>query len=198
MRTEETPPILSHKHYDAASAFTPENLSARSTSPERLVLQPPFPKSAFSIPMATWFAIYAVLDWPTAIPVGLATTPISMSFVKSGHEYGIVGCAVGAAFAVLVAEELFASGCQFLVSMTSSGQILPVQAPPYFIVIDRALRDEGTSYHYLPPSDYSEADAHLAQMRREALTAAGISVQFGATWTTDAPFRETQEAIDAA
>jgi purine-nucleoside phosphorylase len=62
----------------------------------------------------------------------------------------------------------------------------------------RALRDEGTSYHYLPPSDYSEADAQLATLARETLTAAGISVQVGATWTTDAPFRETQEAIDAA
>ena len=109
-----------------------------------------------------------------------------------------MGCAVGAAFAVLIAEELFASGCQFLISMTSAGQIIPVQAPPYFIVIDRALRDEGTSYHYLPPSDYSEADVQLAQLAQEALTAAGISVQVGATWTTDAPFRETQQAIDAA
>ena len=119
-------------------------------------------------------------------------------FRADGHEYGVLGCAVGASFAVLVAEELFASGCQFLVSMTSAGQILPVQAPPYFIVIDRALRDEGTSYRYLPPSDYSEANAQLAQLAREALTAAGICAQVGAAWTTDAPFRETQEAIDAA
>lgn len=52
-------------------------------------------------------------------------------FRHDGHEYGIVGCAVGAALAVLVAEELFVSGCQFLVSMTSARQILPVQAPPY-------------------------------------------------------------------
>ena len=119
-------------------------------------------------------------------------------FREGGHEYGILGCIVGAAFAVLVAEELFASGCRFLVSMTSSGQIVPVRAPPYFVVIERALRDEGTSYHYLPPSEYSEAAVHLTQMAREALTAAGIPIQSGATWTTDAPFRETEKAIDAA
>ena len=119
-------------------------------------------------------------------------------FHHEGREYGIVGCAVGAAFAVLIAEELFASGCRLLISVTSAGQIVPVRAPPYFIVIDRALRDEGTSYHYLPPSDYSGADAQLARLAQEALTAAGIAVQVGATWTTDAPFRETQEAIEAA
>jgi len=65
-------------------------------------------------------------------------------------------------------------------------------------VIERALRDEGTSYHYLPPSDYSEAAVHLTKMAREALTTEGIPIQAGATWTTDAPFRETEKAIDAA
>src|SRR6185437_1986754 len=59
---------------------------------------------------------------------------------------------------VLVAEELFASGCRLLVSITSAGQITPVATPPYFVIIERALRDEGTSYHYAAPSEYSEAD----------------------------------------
>ena len=109
-----------------------------------------------------------------------------------------MGCAVGAAFAVLIAEELFASGCRLLISVTSAGQIAPVQAPLYFIVIDRALRDEGTSYHYLPSSEYSEANAQLIRLAQEAFTAAGITFQVGASWTTDAPFRETQEAIEVA
>jgi purine-nucleoside phosphorylase len=55
--------------------------------------------------------------------------------------------------------------------------------------------------HQLPlpaPSAYSEADAHLTRLAREALTAAGLRIQSGATWTTDAPFRETEQAIDAA
>ena len=65
-----------------------------------------------------------------------------------------MGRAVGASFAVLVAEELFASGCRLLVSLTSAGQVLPAGPPPYFVVIDRALRDEGTSYHYTSPSEF--------------------------------------------
>jgi uridine phosphorylase len=99
---------------------------------------------------------------------------------------------------VLIAEELFASGCRLLISVTSAGQITPVQAPPYFVVIDRALRDEGTSYHYVATSEYSEADAHLTTLAREALSGAGMPVSVGASWTTDAPFRETEEAIAAA
>lgn len=117
------------------------------------------------------------------------------TFEHENVPYGIVGCAVGAAFAVLVAEELFASGCRLLVSMTSAGQILPVQEPPYFIIIDRALRDEGTSYHYLPPADYSFADDGLVELAKASLTDVGIAVRVGCTWTTDAPFRETADAI---
>src|SRR5262249_45129589 len=52
-------------------------------------------------------------------------------FELAGRTVGIVGCAVGAPFAVLVAEELFASGCQLLLSLTSSGQITPSGPTPY-------------------------------------------------------------------
>ena len=80
-------------------------------------------------------------------------------FDDGGREYGIVGCAVGAPYAVLVAEQLFASGCRLLLSVTSSGQVTTLGPPPYFILIERALRDEGTSYHYLPAgSEYAETD----------------------------------------
>ena len=60
------------------------------------------------------------------------------------------------------------------------------------------MRDEGTSYHYLPAADYSEADSVLTELAREALAADGMPVRVGASWTTDAPFRETEEAIAAA
>lgn len=110
-------------------------------------------------------------------------------------ELGIIGGVIGASFAVLVAEELFASGCRLLISVTSAGQITPVGPPPYFVLIDRALRDEGTSYHYLPPADYSRLNAELRHLLESALADADPPVHIGATWTTDAPFRETPSAI---
>jgi len=197
MSKTRMPPILSHKHYGAASAFTPENLLRQARRQKGL--------STAAVPEI------CILDPDGDIVRNLRTAGRAhrhtgwacyhtdlYAFYQDGCEYGIVGCAVGAAFAVLIAEELFASGCRLLISVTSAGQIAPVQAPPYFIIIDRALRDEGTSYHYLPPSEYSEADAQLTRLAQEALTVAGISFQVGATWTTDAPFRETQEAIETA
>jgi uridine phosphorylase len=118
------------------------------------------------------------------------------TFALGGETVGIIGCAVGAPFAVLVAEELFACGCRHLLSLTSAGQILPAGAPPYFVVIDRALRDEGTSYHYAAPAEFAEADPRLVTTATTALQR--LRVLVGPSWTTDAPFRETAEAIAAA
>ena len=99
---------------------------------------------------------------------------------------------------MLIAEELFVSGCHLLISVTSSGLILPKQKPPFFVLIERALRDEGTSYHYLPPSDYSYINNELLAMLNDAFSELAIPVYRGATWTTDAPFRETGVAIEQA
>ena len=119
-------------------------------------------------------------------------------FTLAGQDVGIIGCAVGAPFAVLIAEELFASGCRLLLSVTSAGQIAPAGRPPYFVIIERALRDEGTSYHYAAPSEYAEADPRLVAMAVEALRGLSQQVIVGSSWTTDAPFRETAVAIEAA
>jgi uridine phosphorylase len=116
----------------------------------------------------------------------------------AGVTIGVVGLAVGAPFAVLVAEQLFASGCRLLISVTSAGQIVPLAPPPYFMLIERALRDEGTSLHYLPPSLFAEADTTLADRAFAALAGRAAMVRRGTTWTTDAPYRETEEAIAAA
>jgi uridine phosphorylase len=119
-------------------------------------------------------------------------------FALAGERAGIIGCAVGAPFAVLVAEELFALGCRLLISVTSAGQITAKGNPPYFVVINRALRDEGTSYHYAAPASFAEADAALVDAAIGALREKKIAAHVGASWTTDAPFRETEAAIDAA
>src|SRR5256886_1202437 len=120
------------------------------------------------------------------------------AFELAGQTAVIIGCAVGAPFAVLIAEELFASGCRFLLSLTSAGQITPSGPTPYFVIINRALRDEGTSYHYASPSDYADADARLVANAAAALEKSKQLFFVGPTWTTDAPFRETAAAIDAA
>jgi uridine phosphorylase len=195
-RARLPPPILADKRCDAPSAFTPENLlrEARRQKgieagrvPAVCVLDPDgdmvrrLRRDRRAHPDPHW-ACYHTELWRTS---------------EGGIELGLVGCAVGAPFAVLIAEQLFASGCGLLISMTSAGQLAQLRPPPYFVLIDRALRDEGTSYHYLPAAEFSHADGSLLGLLDEAFAHLQVPVERGATWTTDAPFRETADAICA-
>jgi hypothetical protein len=73
----------------------------------------------------------------------------------------------------------------------------PASRPPYFIIVDRALRDEGTSYHYAAASSFPKAERDLVRRAASAVKD-GPRAMVGASSTTDAPFRETSEAIKAA
>jgi len=191
-----TPPILADKHHDAPSAFTPESLlreARRQKGAEAVAV----PKVCLLDPDGDIVRQLRAEDRARRHDGWVCYHTEMWVFDLEGHEIGVVGCAVGASFAVLVAEEMFASGCDLLISVTSSGQITPQGAPPYFIVIDRALRDEGTSYHYLAPSDWSAAPEGLLA-RLDGAFKDGPRMLTGATWTTDAPFRETEVAIAAA
>ena len=119
-------------------------------------------------------------------------------FHASGGPIGVVGNAVGAPFAVLVAEQLVASGCELVISLTSAGRIAAGIPESCVVVIDRALRGEGTSQAYLPPDSVVCAPPALVAMAVEALSGLETPVLCGATWTTDAPFRETSSAIARA
>jgi uridine phosphorylase len=192
-----TPPILDNKKPEAPSVFTPAALLREARRQKALPIADP-PQVCILDPdgdivrrlrrtgrarsFDAWPCYHSSLD----------------TFALGGQTVGIIGCVVGAAFAVLVAEELFAAGCRLLVSLTSAGQILAADQPPYFVVIDRALRDEGASYHYAAPADFAEADPALVAAAISALEQQGLRANVGASWTTDAPFRETAEAIEAA
>lgn len=193
---DDAPPILAHKHYDSPSAFTPESLLREARRQKRAAVAE-VPSVCILDPDGDIVRQLKVEGRARRHDGWVCYHTDLFVFEESGRTLGIVGCAVGASFAVLVAEELFASGCELLISVTSSGRINPAHSPPYFILIDRALRDEGTSYHYLPPSEWSEAPPELITRLSEVFADVGAPVLQGATWTTDAPFRETGQAIAA-
>jgi uridine phosphorylase len=188
------PPILGNKQYSEATTFTAENL-LREARRQKSLTPTQVPRICVLDPdgdVVRWLVDKGGIEREC----GWACYHSDLfAFSYEGISFGIVGCAVGASFAVLVAEELFASGCELLISVTSAGQILGIGDPPYFVLIEKALRDEGTSYHYLPPSDFSHIAPELLSMLGGGFLDASFSVHRGATWTTDAPFRETATAI---
>jgi purine-nucleoside phosphorylase len=118
------------------------------------------------------------------------------TFSLGEFRIGIIGCAVGASFAVLIAEQLFVSGCDTLISVTSSGTINEFRDNLDYILIKEAVRDEGTSYHYLPPDEKSVISATLLDTLNKKLLPKVANVKIGESWTTDAPYRETTLAIE--
>jgi uridine phosphorylase len=189
------PPILAEKHYNDASAFTPQNLLREARRQKRLP-EARVPAVCVLDPDGDIVRHVKAARGATQDSAWACYHTELYRYSDAGTEFGIVGCAVGASFAVLIAEELFASGCQLVISMTSAGQLSQSLHAPCFILIDRALRDEGTSYHYLPPAAYSSADTAMVGALEGAFDSLPQPVTKGATWTTDAPFRETQQAID--
>jgi uridine phosphorylase len=194
---DRLPPILAGKDYAAASVFTPANL-LREARRQKGLAAVPVPEICVLDPDGDILRWLRRSDHARRMPSWACYHTELYAFDYEGEGFGIIGSAVGAAFAVLLAEELFACGCQFLVSVTSAGQILAQGETPYFVLIDRALRDEGTSYHYLAPSEFAEADLTLVAAALEKLKGAGQPIYRGAAWTTDAPFRETEAAIGQA
>lgn len=190
-------PLFEAKAFDEPSVFAPEalmeNARRQKDLPER-----PVPEICVLDPdgdvvrqLAATGAAREDETWP-----GYHTD--LYRFERGGEEFGIVGRAVGASFAVLVAEQLFAAGCELLVSVTSSGRIVPREDPPYFVLIERALRDEGTSHHYRSSGRYARLGPDLRDSVERACESVSRPVYAGATWTTDAPFRETETAIERA
>jgi len=120
-------------------------------------------------------------------------------FDNQGMTMGIIGCAVGASYAVLLAEQLFVSGCELLISVTSAGIINQPERPDtQFLLITEALRDEGTSYHYLPAGQKSLIDSELLGKIDSLTEDQLLKLEQGKSWTTDAPYRETATAITRA
>lgn len=192
--TDDISPLLRAKAYDQPSVFEPANL-LREGRRQRGRPDVAVPAVCLLDPDGDIVRHLTATDQATEHPGWACYHTTLWTFDLDGTEIGVIGCAVGASFAVLLAEQLAVSGCELLISVTSSGSITRVAEPPYFVIIDRALRDEGTSHHYLPPSTWSDAPARLVARLDGELSGLAQPVVTGATWTTDAPYRETPDAI---
>ena len=92
-------------------------------------------------------------------------------------------------------EELIAFGVKRVISIVWGGGLQPGLVSGDIVVCDRALRDEGTSHHYLPPERFVHASPAMVTKLVAAIRQRGRDCTVGATWTTDAPYRETRDEV---
>ena len=190
-------PLMQPKAYDQPSVFRPENL-LREGRRQLNRLHVPVPGVCLLDPDGD-IVRNLVRAGAASEHLGWACYHTTLYvFDLDGTEVGVIGCAVGASFAVLIAEQLFVSGCELLISVTSSGSITSILEPPYFVLIEKALHDEGTSHHYLPASRWAYAPLSLLAQLDGVLAHLSQPVINGSTWTTDAPYRETPHGIEEA
>ena len=101
------------------------------------------------------------------------------------------GFGVGAPAVVLALEALIVQGVRRFLSIGTAGSLQRHVAIGDIVVCDRAIRDEGTSHHYVPPEKYAQASPAMTARLVEALQDADIAHTVGTSWTIDAPYRET-------
>jgi uridine phosphorylase len=185
---------LDHKYYNEESVFKAENL-LREAKRQKNLPDCKVPRICLLDPDGDMLS-YLVREGKAQLNECWACYHSKLySFKLQDQTIGIIPCIVGSSYAVLVAEQLFVSGCEILISITSAGMINGSNTDKRFALITSAIRDEGTSYHYLPPGETSILDEKLSKK----LSSDHISPPYttGISWTTDAPFRETKSAIDA-
>jgi len=101
----------------------------------------------------------------------------------------------GAPIVTELAEELVVMGIQKMILVTWGGTLQPDLNPGDIVICNRAIRDDGTSHHYLPSEKYIDADAGLVEKLVMAIRSLDADPTTGTTWTTDAPYRETRAEV---
>lgn len=189
--------ITKNKYYNEPSVFTPENL-LREARRQKNIDDCKVPEVCVLDPDGD-LVEYLIRTEQAILNECWACYHTKLYTVKQKDvEFAVLGCGVGSSFAVLIAEQLFASGCKTLISVTSAGIINPTKNNSKFVLIEQAIRDEGTSYHYLPANEISNINADLSDSLMTYYRTTNLFIETGNSWTTDAPYRETQTAIDEA
>lgn len=115
---------------------------------------------------------------------------------KTDNQVGVAGqFGVGAPVIGVLVEEFSAWGVAQFVLLGLAGSLQPALQCGDLALADTAVRDEGTSYHYLPAAQTVAASKELTTWVETAVRATNLALYQGATWTTDAPYRETAAAV---
>jgi uridine phosphorylase len=186
-------PILNH-NLEQPSAFTAESLMEDVRRARKVPhgVVPPLCFLEFDGDLTDWL-VGEGLAAPFAPWACFHTTMFALEL--EGISCGIIPRTIGGPYAVLIAEQLASAGVRLIVGLTSAGRVCPDLPLPCLVVITAAVRDEGTSYHYLPASKEVFCSSLVTELLERELAATGRAIRAGKVWTTDAPYRETKEQL---
>jgi uridine phosphorylase len=190
MTDHSNPPILDHA-LAQPSAFTAKNLidDVRRYRQIPNGNVPPVCILEFDGDLTDWLAREGVAK-PFPSWACFHTSMFAMDL--EGVTCGIIARTIGGPYAVLIAEQLQAAGAKLIIGLTSAGRVSPDLPLPCLVVATSAIRDEGTSYHYLPPASEVACISPVTAFLARELISTGWAIRSGKVWTTDAPYREAK------
>jgi uridine phosphorylase len=116
---------------------------------------------------------------------------------EGGERVAFFQPGIGAPLAAFFLEEAVQYGVRKVVACGGAGALVPELVLGHPIVVAGAVRDEGTSYHYLPPARRVDTEPSVVAALEGVLRGADVPYSVGVTWTTDAPYRETAGKVAA-
>src|SRR6188474_838976 len=177
--TDDSLPLLRHP-IQSPSAFTPERLPPLCVLDFDGDLSDHLAEHQMSLPWTSWACFH---------------TSMRVADI-AGTRCGIVPRTIGGPYSVLIAEQLWAAGAKLIVGLTSAGRVSPNLPLPSIVVVNDAIRDEGTSLHYVAPTQSLRTPTQrIVEPLIAELSAIAPHVCQGRVWTTDAPYRETREQL---
>jgi uridine phosphorylase len=112
-----------------------------------------------------------------------------------GKRLAFIHPGVGGPLAAGILEDAVAHGCRKFVVCGGCGVLQPDIAVGHLVLVSSAVRDEGVSYHYLPPGREVAASPVALAALKATVKESGVPFLTGKTWTTDAPYRETAAKV---
>ena len=131
----------------------------------------------------------------TELKCECGTIPI-YEMKNQGEKIAVFNPLIGAPAAAALLEEVIALGCNKFIACGGAGVLQKDIAVGQLVIPVSAVRDEGTSYHYLKPAREVEANIHAVITIQNVLNRYGAKYLEAKTWTSDAFYRETREKVN--
>ena len=112
-----------------------------------------------------------------------------------GRGFSTLASPIGAPMAVMLLEQLIVLGARRFLYLGFCGALAPTLSIGTLFIPRQAIREEGTSYHYLPAGVEPEAAPSMIALLQAEAGRRGLRAEQGRLWTTDAPYRETAGKI---
>ena len=174
--------------------FDTEQVAVINPTHEKLDLK--LPKKCVFAFLGDYITEYASKTKTVKVSEFLSMTkryPIYVTKYK-GEEVALCEAPVGSSASAQILDWLIGYGVCEIISAGSCGALEKFDEGT-FIVPYKALRDEGTSYHYAPSSRYMEISERSRKAIKETVLEHGLKYQEVITWSTDGFFRETKEKV---